>query len=88
MHVFAQMTYTKRSPFLSSIGKQKFMRFRIVRESIGYGGGFMSITLEIFVLYLFCNLLNDPFRVIVMFPENILKDLVSFLIWYSVEHNV
>ena len=69
MHVFAQMTYTKRSPFLSSIGKQKFMRFRIVRESIGYGGGFMSIALEIFVL--FCNLLNDPFRVIVMFRENI-----------------
>ena len=68
--------FTKRSPFLSSIGKQKFMRFRIVRESIGYGGGFMSITLEIFVLYLFCNLLNDPFWVIVMFPENILKDLV------------
>ena len=53
--------------FLSSIGKQKCIRFRIAAEFIGYRGGLISITFDVSILYLFCYLFNEPFRVIVMF---------------------
>ena len=34
------------------------MRFRISGEIIGYGAGFISITMDILILYLFCYLLS------------------------------
>ena len=62
--------------FLSSTEKQKCIRFRIAKESIDEGEGFISISLDVLILHLFCNRLNDPFRITVVSGNHILNGLV------------
>ena len=71
MRVLSERSYQMLT-FLSSIGKQKCMRFRISGKHIVYGGGSISITMDLLILLMFYfSCFNDPLLVIVMFMKNI-----------------